>query len=93
MVAERLLASNPVTYATKRDTLRTSTYTFIQNLKSFSSESVASSSQKHDYLEERLTFVAAKQEEMDVQLKSVIVRQDDMGYDLKEIMELLKQKP
>lgn len=93
MVVERLITSDPITYAAKWDTLRTFLDTGLQNLKSFSSEFVASSSQKNDHLEEKLTSIAAKQEKMDVQLKTLIARQDDIGYDLKAILELLKQKP
>lgn len=66
LVAERLMASDPMTYAAKWDSLKTSVDTIMQNLKSFSYEFVASSSQKLDHLEEKLTYVAAKQEEMDV---------------------------
>lgn len=44
----------------------------MQDMKSLSSESVASSSHKLDHLEKKLTSVAAKQEEIDVQLKIIV---------------------
>ena len=44
LVAERLITYDPITYAAKRDSLRTFVDTVMQNLKFFSSEFVASSS-------------------------------------------------
>lgn len=48
-----------IAYAVKLDTLRTFVDTVMQNLKSFSSEYVASSSEKHEHLEEKLAFVVS----------------------------------
>lgn len=62
MVVERLIASDPISYVTKWDSLRVFVDIFMQNLKSFSSEAVASSCQKLNHFEEKLTSVATKQE-------------------------------
>lgn len=64
LVAERLILPDPIAYAAKWDTLITSVDTLLQNLKSLSSESVASSSQKHEHLEEKLVYIATTQEVM-----------------------------
>lgn len=66
LFVETLITSDPIAYVTKWYSMRSSVYTVIHNLKSFSPEPVASSSQKLDHLEKKLTYVAAKQEEMDV---------------------------
>lgn len=60
LVVERLIAYDSIAYATKWDSLRTFVDTTLQNLKSFSFESVASSSQRKDLLEKKLSLVAAK---------------------------------
>lgn len=83
LVDDRLISSDPISYATKWDTLRTSTDTVLLNLKFFSFEPVTSSRQKHGHLEEKLAFVVVKQEDMDVQFKTIIARQDEMGSDLR----------
>lgn len=67
--------------------------TNIHNLNSFSSEFVASSSQRKSLLGKKLSTIAAKQEEMDIKLHTVVARQDEMDYDLKTILELLRKKP
>lgn len=92
LVAESLIIYDPIAYAAKWDSLRAYVDTIVQNMKSFSSESVASSSQKLDHLEEKLSFVAAKQEEIDVQLKTVVARQDEMCFDLKAIIRAFESK-
>lgn len=92
LVDERFIASDHIAYVAKWDSLRAYMDIVMQNLKSFSSESVASSSQKLDHLEQKLTFITTKQEVMDVQLKTIVARQDATNSDLKAILELLKQK-
>lgn len=74
MVAERLIASDPITYATKWDFLRNFVDTTLQNLKSFSSDFVASSSQRKAHLENKLSLIAANQEEMDVKFQTIVAR-------------------
>lgn len=64
--------------------------TTLQNLESFSSEFVASSSKRQYHLENKLSLSVAKQEEMDIKLQVVIARQDETGSDLRTILELLQ---
>lgn len=93
MVAERLIASDPIAYAAKWDSLKTFIDIALYILKSFSSESIASSSQSKTHMEKKLTLIAAKQEEMDVKLQTIVARHDEMGSNLRTILELLRQKP
>lgn len=63
------------------------------NLKSFSSESIVSSSQRQALLEKKLSLVVAKHEEVNVKLQIVVARHDEKGFALKTILKLLRQKP
>lgn len=59
LVAKRLTTSDSITYVAKWDTLRTFMDTIMQDLKNFSYEFVASSSQRQEQLEAKLdSFVA-----------------------------------
>lgn len=93
MVVKRIIASDHIAYETKWDFLIAVMDIVMQDLKSLSSESVASSSLELDHLENKLTSIAAKQEKMDVQLKVVVARQYGISSNLKAILELVRQKP
>ena len=58
MIDERPFASDPVAYAARWDSLKTSIALVIQNLKEVTSESVASSCSRQDLLEKNMASVS-----------------------------------
>lgn len=68
LFAERIVASDPVAYAAKWDSLRTYVDSLLHNLKSFTSETVASTNHRQEQLEKKLATLVDKQVNMDSQL-------------------------
>lgn len=90
LVTERLTTYGPVTYAAKWDSLRSYMDLVLQNLKSFTFETFASTSYRQEQLEEKLVIVADKQE---TQLQYVVSKKYDMGSKIKAILDILKRIP
>lgn len=78
LVIQRLKTSDFIAYAAKWDTLRTLVDIALQNLKTFTSEYVASSSHKQEQLEAKMAYVASNQEVMVAQLQTVAANQDSL---------------
>lgn len=93
VVAERLTTSDLVAYAAKWNTLRISVDSVLQNLKYFTFETVASTSQRYEQLEEKLVAVADKQHKMDTQLLFMVAKQNAIESDIKAILKILKKIP
>lgn len=64
LVDERTIASDPLAYAAKWDSLTTFVVSVFQNLKDVTSESVASSSKRQELMKGKLVAVVANQEAM-----------------------------
>lgn len=93
LVVERLTASDSVADVAKWESLTTSMDLVMQNMKSFTSEIIASTSQRQEQLEKKLVVVANKQDKIDTQLQFLVAKQDAMGFDIKAIMDILKKIP
>lgn len=78
LFVERLRASNFIAYAAMWDTLKTYVDVGLQNLKTFTFEFVASSSQKQEHLEAKLTNVVAAQEVMGAHLQNIVANKDSI---------------
>lgn len=98
LIDEIPFASDPVTYASRWDFLKTFVAPVIQNLKEVTLESVASSYSGEDLLEENPSSITTtkhaitiKRAKMDNWMKSTDARQDIMGANLREILDLLKK--